>query len=72
MDGANYAAIGASLLVMLWLAAAASGLIAFALTRPLRRAARGGFCQSEEAPPASAGLRGQRGRPVTGGVPGKR
>ena len=36
-DSANYAAIGASLLVMLWLAVVSIGLTAFAMTRLLRR-----------------------------------
>jgi hypothetical protein len=35
-DDANYGAIGASLLVLLWLAGGSIGLIAFALTRFLR------------------------------------
>ncbi len=35
-DNANYVAIGMSLLVLLWLAVASIGLIAFALTRVLR------------------------------------
>ncbi len=39
-DNANYAAIGVSLLVLLWLAVAAIGLIAFALPRFLRRRPR--------------------------------
>ena len=39
-DNANYAAIGASLLVLLWLVAVSIGLIAFALTRLLRRHGR--------------------------------
>ena len=36
-DNANYAGIGVFLLVLLWLAAASIGLIAYALTRLLRR-----------------------------------
>lgn len=36
-DSANYEAIGASLLVLLWLAVVSIGLTAFALTRVLRR-----------------------------------
>ena len=36
-DNANYAAIGVFLLVLVWLAVASVGLIAFALTRLLRR-----------------------------------
>ena len=36
LDSANYAAIGLSLLVLLWLAVASIGLTAFALTRLVR------------------------------------
>lgn len=36
-DNANYAGIGASLLILLWLAAASIGLGAFALSQLLRR-----------------------------------
>lgn len=40
-DNANYGAIGASLLVVVWLAAGGIGLIAFTLARLLWRAQRG-------------------------------